>query len=168
VICKKCFEPHARQGERQRTCGKAQCVEELRRRNQGSWRKRHPGYFIAWRAKERGARNEKELVEGPRVPAPLNELPWELAQEEFGVIGADFLGSLGRKLVEAKSSIRRKEIGQVGSGVAKSSIRSQAPETTKEIGQVATGVAKSSIRSQVPETTKEIGQVGTGVAKSSI
>jgi hypothetical protein len=151
VICKKGFVPHARQGERQRTCGEASCRKALRQRSQASWRKRHPGYFIAWRAKRRGARNEKEPVEAPRVPAPLEGLPWELAQEEFGVIGADFLGSLVRKLVEAKSSIR-----------------SQPLETTKESGQVATGVAKSSFQSQPLETTKEIGQVATGVAKSSI
>lgn len=27
-----------------------------------------------------------------RLPAPLNQLPWDIAQSEFGVQGADFLG----------------------------------------------------------------------------
>ena len=98
VICKKLFSAHARQGDRQRTCGEPACKKVLRQRNQTSWRKAHPGYFIAWRAKERGRRNATEPVDPPRVPAPLSCLPWELAQEEFGVVGADFLGSLGRVL----------------------------------------------------------------------
>lgn len=97
--------PNPRLGERQRACNEPKCQKELRRRNQAAWRKAHPGYFIAWRARERAERNASEPVDPPRVPAPLNQLPWEMAQEEFGVAGADFLGSLGRLLV-AKSSIR--------------------------------------------------------------
>jgi hypothetical protein len=27
-----------------------------------------------------------------RLPAPLNRLPWDIAQDEFGVKGADFIG----------------------------------------------------------------------------
>lgn len=116
----------------------------MRRRNQAAWREAHPGYFIAWRAKARGERNASEPVDLPRVPPPLTRLPWELAQEEFGVVGADFLGSLGRLLV------------------AKSSMRSQLPEGTREFGQIATGVAKSSMKSQAPESTGQSGQVGAG------
>ena len=145
VICKRGFVPHPRLGNRQRTCGEAKCRHELRLRNQAAWRKAHPGYFIAWRAKERAERNAGEPVGPPRVPPPLTRLPWEMAQEEFGVAGADFLGSLGRLLVPAKSSIR-----------------SQPPEETQRSGQVGPGGAKSSIQGQVHRFPGQTGAEGAG------
>jgi hypothetical protein len=145
VICKKGFVPNARLGDRQRTCDEAKCRHELRLRNQAAWRQAHPGYFIAWRAKERAERNAEEPVDPPRVPPPLTRLPWEMAQEEFGVAGADFLGSLGRLLLGAKSSIR-----------------SQPPEGTQETAQVAPGSAKSSIQSQPCGSPAQSGQIGAG------
>lgn len=36
-----------------------------------------------------------------RLPAPLDGLPWDLAQDEFGVQGADFLGVMGTLLLGA-------------------------------------------------------------------
>ena len=143
LICRKGFKPDPRLGDRQRTCDEPKCRSELRRRNQAAWRKAHPGYFIAWRAKERAERNAREPIDPPRVPPPLTRLPWELAQEEFGVAGADFLGSMGRLL-------------------AKSSITSQAAEGTKGSGQVAPGGAKSSIAGQVFESPGQSGQAGAG------
>jgi hypothetical protein len=42
-----------------------------------------------------------------RVPAPLERLPWDLAKDEFGRQGADFIGVLGRLLVDVtKDEIR--------------------------------------------------------------
>jgi hypothetical protein len=46
----------------------------------------------------------RELPQPPdplRVPAPLNRLPWNLAQDQFGPQGADFLGAMGTVLLEA-------------------------------------------------------------------
>ena len=144
VICKKPFTAHARQGDRQRTCGESECQHELRRRNQAAWRKAHPGYFIAWRVKERAESNASEPVDPPRVPPPLTRLPWELAQEEFGVAGADFLGSFGRLLA------------------AKSSMQSQVPEATGGSAPLASDGAKSSIASQPLESSGQTGQLGAG------
>jgi hypothetical protein len=36
-----------------------------------------------------------------RLPAPLSRLPWDIAQDEFGTKGADFLGVMGTLLVGA-------------------------------------------------------------------
>lgn len=33
------------------------------------------------------------------LPPPLSRLPWDIAQETFGVVGSDFLGHLGRVLL---------------------------------------------------------------------
>jgi hypothetical protein len=145
VICRKGFKPDPRVGDRQRTCDEPKCRSALRRRSQATWRKAHPGYFIAWRAKERAERNASEPIDPPRVPPPLTRLPWEMAQEEFGVAGADFLGSMGRLLAAAKSSIK-----------------SQAPEGTQGSGQIAPAGAKSSIAGQGLESPGQSGQAGAG------
>jgi hypothetical protein len=35
------------------------------------------------------------------LPPPLNQLPWDIAQDEFGVKGADFIGIFGTVLLLA-------------------------------------------------------------------
>jgi hypothetical protein len=50
----------------------------------------------------------------PRVPPPLTRLPWDVAKDEFGAQGAEFLGSFGRLLL----------------GVAKDEMRVQVLDTT--------------------------------------
>jgi len=37
-----------------------------------------------------------------RPPPPLNQLPWDIAQSEFGAQGADFLGVMGELLLRSK------------------------------------------------------------------
>jgi hypothetical protein len=74
-----------------------------RARTQSSWRRRNPDYFIAHRVQRR--RLQADEAQGavlPLVlPPPLSQLPWDLAQEEFGIAGTDFLGHLGRVLLGA-------------------------------------------------------------------
>lgn len=41
-ICRKRFEPQPRLGDRQRTCGRAECQQERRRINSRRWRAQHP------------------------------------------------------------------------------------------------------------------------------
>jgi hypothetical protein len=36
-----------------------------------------------------------------RLPSPLSTLPWDIAQEEFGIKGADFIGVMGTLLLQA-------------------------------------------------------------------
>lgn len=46
-------------------------------------------------------------VEPLRVPAPLDRLPWDLAQDQFEVQGADFIAIFGRLLLRyAQDQIR--------------------------------------------------------------
>jgi hypothetical protein len=35
------------------------------------------------------------------LPPPLNQLPWDIAQDQFGVQGTDFIGHFGRVLLRA-------------------------------------------------------------------
>jgi hypothetical protein len=45
----------------------------------------------------------------PAPPRPLDRLPWDLAQTEFGVQGAEFLGQFGKVLVRHAQMQREAE-----------------------------------------------------------
>ena len=96
--CRKWFRLDPRVGARQRACSVgAPCQLKSRARTQAAWRAANPDY--AGR-RQMQARAEMERPPEPLlVPRPLDRLPWELAQDEFGVQGADFIGKLGRLLV---------------------------------------------------------------------
>ena len=102
-ICRRWFVPDWRVGRRQRACSAPTCQIARRVRTQASWRRRNPDYFIAHRIQRRRLHaDESQATVLPLVlPPPLSQLPWDLAQEEFGVAGTDFLGHLGRVLLVA-------------------------------------------------------------------
>ena len=52
-----------------------------------------------WRL-ETKARDEVKSREPPSTPRPLAQLPWDIAKDEFGTKGAEFIGSLGRVLLQ--------------------------------------------------------------------
>ena len=98
-ICRRWFRPDPRVGVRQRVCGQPECQATRRKKTQASWRARNPDYFLGRRMQARGV-----LAQPPeplRLPAPLSRLPWDIAQDEFGVKGADFIGVMGALLVHA-------------------------------------------------------------------
>jgi len=98
-ICRRWFRPDPRIGSRQRACRNADCQAARRVKTQQSWRERHADYFIARRIQERG--KEDRPPEPLRLPPPLDRLPWDIAQDEFGVQGADFIGVLSTVLLQA-------------------------------------------------------------------
>ena len=102
-ICRRWFVPDRRVGRRQRACSVPACQIARRAKTQASWRRRNPDYFIAHRVQRRRVQAEhaSDVVLPLVLPAPLSQLPWDLAQEEFGVVGTDFLGHLGRVLLGA-------------------------------------------------------------------
>lgn len=109
-ICRRWFLPDVRVGARQRACSSPECQAERRKKTQASWRAANPDYFAARRMAERAepaAPERKTAPEPVRVPAPLDRLPWDVAQDEFGVQGARFLGLFGRVLVAAGQDQRR-------------------------------------------------------------
>ena len=78
------------------------CQATRRRKKQKAWRERHPDYFIARRIQDRAKRERPP--EPLRLPPPLNRLPWDIAQSEFGVQGADFIGVMGKTVLDAAQS----------------------------------------------------------------
>jgi hypothetical protein len=68
-----------------------------------------------------------EPVDPLTVPAPLDHLPWAVAQVEFNVQGADFLAHMGRLLLGAV----KEEMG--GSSQRNhNAIRKSSPVNAKE------------------------------------
>ena len=105
TICRRWFRPDSRVGERQRACDRPECQTSRRRKTQASWRGRNPDYAIAWRLDRRKAQTEEP--EALRLPSPLARLPWDLAKDQFGLQGADFLGVMGALILRAaKDQIR--------------------------------------------------------------
>jgi hypothetical protein len=65
----------------------------------------NPEYPAGYRIQQRGA--QESPPEPLRLPAPLNRLPWDLAKDEFGPQGTDFIAVMGALLVRvAKDQIR--------------------------------------------------------------
>ena len=98
-ICRRWFRPDPRIGSRQRACRNSDCQAARRVQTQKSWRDRNADYFVARRIQERG--NQEKRSEPLRLPPPLNRLPWDIAQDQFGVQGADFIGVFGTVLLRA-------------------------------------------------------------------
>src|SRR5208283_1313639 len=100
AICRQWFRPNARVGNRQRACGKPACQTARRQKTQASWRRRNPGYTIAWRIDQRATKTQSP-PEPLRLPAPLNQLPWGFAKDQFGSQRADFIGVMGALMVRS-------------------------------------------------------------------
>jgi hypothetical protein len=149
AICHRGFTEDPRIGNRQKVCGRPECQTARRQQTQAGWRRRHPGYFIQWRAKKRAELNASEAVDPPRVPPPLSQLPWEMAQEEFGVMGADFIASLGRIVV----------------GHAKDQILAKVAEISAERPEVGRASAKDQRLAQPTGSAGQSPKVGLGVPK---
>jgi len=94
--CRRWFRPDPRVGPRQHTCRAPQCQRRRRAANARAWRESHPDYF---RARRLLARRADPVRPPPRYVAPLDRVPWDLAQNQFGTEGAEFIGDFGRVLV---------------------------------------------------------------------
>jgi hypothetical protein len=97
-ICRRWFKPDNRVGDRQHTCGQPDCQKARRQKTQASWRARNPGYATADRIEKR---NQDPDAEPIRTPPPLNQLPWDLAKDQFPGQGVDFIAVMGRLLLNA-------------------------------------------------------------------
>jgi hypothetical protein len=111
-LCRRWFVPDRRVGRRQRACSAPPCQIARRARTQASWRRRNPDYFIAHRVQRRRLQADEAQGGVPplMLPPPLSRLPWDLAQEAFGVAGTDFLGHLGRVLLGAAQDQKASQV----------------------------------------------------------
>lgn len=129
-ICRHWFRPDARVGSRQQVCGRVECQTARRQKTQASWRSKNPGYSRAWRIQAR-AESEAELMP-LRLPSPLSDLPWDVAHEEFGSKGADFVGTMGALLLQ----------------VAKDQFKGQVIDSSRDPGTHTLHPAKDQLQRQ--------------------
>jgi hypothetical protein len=94
--CRKWFRPDSRVGKRQFACDADACQEKRRAHTQLNWRTRHPDYDVARRILARSSSVPPRSA-GPPVP-PLNQLPWDMAQDLFSAQGAVFIAQFGKVL----------------------------------------------------------------------
>ena len=66
------------------------------------------------------------MLEPLQLPPPLSHLPWDIAQDEFGPVGTDFIAHLGRVLLRSGQDQRRV----------------QMPASIEEIGGLPLGAAQ--------------------------
>ena len=98
--CLRWFYPDPRAGDRQRTCGKPECQSVRRKKPQANWRAQNPSYAATYRIDQRHPNPDSE-PEPLRVPPPLHKLPWDLAKDQFGGKGADFIAVMSILLLRA-------------------------------------------------------------------
>jgi hypothetical protein len=87
-------------GDRQRSCGKPECQAVRRQKTQANWRRRNPSYAAGYRIDQRHSEPAAD-PEPLRVPAPLQKLPWDIAKDQFGGKGVDFIVVMGKYLLRA-------------------------------------------------------------------
>jgi hypothetical protein len=97
TICRRWFRPNPRVGVRQHACGEPECQSVRRHKTQARWRRRNPDYAIAYRIQQRAV--TEPPPEPLRVPPPLNQLPWDVAKDQFGAQKTDFIGFMGALLI---------------------------------------------------------------------
>ena len=107
-FCHHWFTPDPRVGERQYACSRRECQTQRKRAQEEAWRELNPDYFTARRLQQPEVASSGEQPRaGPTRPPPppspcrpLDRLPWDLAQTQFGVQGAGFLAVLGGVLLQ--------------------------------------------------------------------
>src|SRR5689334_1702212 len=144
TICRRWFRPDPRVGKRQCACDRPECQTARRRRTQASWRRRNPDYAIGWRLDRRKA--QAEVPETLRLPPPLPRLPWDVAKDQFGAEGADFLGLMGALILRAaKDQFHPYPLDPAGLPdrlpPAREKTSSAFPHTQSQTGANATGVS---------------------------
>ena len=126
-ICRRWFYPDRRVCGRQRACSERSCQEARRARTQSSWRRRNPDYFTARRLQlRRVSKEEGTILEPLQLRPPLSHLPWDIAQDEFGAVGTDFIAHLGRVLLRSGQDQRKVQV----------------PASIDEIGRLPLGAAQ--------------------------
>ena len=144
-ICRRWFYPDPRAGDRQRACSRPDCQAARRQKTQANWRAENPGYAAAYRIDQRH-RSPTEEGEPLRVPAPFRELPWDLAKDQFGGKGADFIAlacALLQRTAKDQSSGHPIEPKRVPSNNPIAPQKTSPPSPHTETRGEATGVSST-------------------------
>ena len=109
--CRRWFQPNPRVGDRQRTCGSAECSRARHRRKDRDWHARNPSYDRArrWQNALQKARESDQIT--PPWQPPLAGVPWEVAQDAIGVQATVIIAKVSEVLVSgAQAAMERQPI----------------------------------------------------------
>lgn len=115
-MCGVWFQPDLRVGKGQRTCGKASCRKEQRRRTQASYYARNPDYWVSRRLRKQADRAEQQFKRrGGRQavlppPAAVGRVPWEIGQEALKARGLILMGYVVRLLLRLGQDAMRAQV----------------------------------------------------------
>src|SRR3982750_1033004 len=156
TICRQWFRPDPRIGRRQRACGKPECRTLRRQKTQASWRKRNPEYGAAYRIQQRALQRDP-VAEPLRMAAPLNQVPWGLAKDQFGAEGADFIAIVSGLLLRSGKHQFRAYVAD--SGRVSGTLPASAEKTRGDCGQTearahATGVSSTGAAMGAPAVAR--------------
>ena len=115
-ICRRWYAAHPRTRTTQRTCGREECRRERRRQTQAAYRKEHADYWVERRLREQAARAERVDADGRPVvrppPRSMRQVPWEMAQDAFGVEGAVIIAYIARLAMRSgQDAIQAQRLG---------------------------------------------------------
>lgn len=79
----------------------------------------------------------KQKPEPLRLCSPLTSLPWDIAQDEFGTKGADFIGTMGKLLLQT----------------AKSELNGQTVDSKMDAGTLSLSPPKFQFQGQLIDST---------------
>lgn len=125
--CGKWFQPNARVGKRQRSCGGEACQRARHRRACADWHARHPDYDVERRLRDRVRRDG--VVGEPLNRDPLAEVVWDAARDAVGV----------------EVSVIVEETGKVLVGWARDAVHAQTAEIMKRLGKVQAPALRDAI-----------------------
>ena len=104
-ICHRWFLPDPRVGDRQRACQRPECQKARKAKSQARWLALNPEYFVKRRIQQR---NKADTPDPPRVPAPLQLIPWAELQGEIEGKATDIVAQIAKVLLSAvKDEIRQ-------------------------------------------------------------
>ena len=115
-ICRRWFTPDPRLGlERQRTCGRPECMAKQKQKTQAQWSRRQPSYWTEQRlAKqiERAKQGEfAGVLRGP--PAEMARTPANLAQEAIGIECLVIMAFIARIIHRGAQEVIRKQVSEI-------------------------------------------------------
>lgn len=120
--CRRWFLPDPRVGDRQQTCGGAACQHARRERTHRAWRAENRDYDRdrRWRLAIGAAKADPTSVPpGPKAPAPMSGVPWEVVQTEMEVEGRVILAGVVRVMGSYVQTEIRRQTFDISAGVAR-------------------------------------------------
>ena len=152
-VCGKWFVPDARTRAWQKTCGKS-CSVEWERRRQARWRAANAD---DWTGRGTTEQTERAKEPGSTVqvrppPAGIDRVPWDAAQEEFGVRGALLLALLVRttaRVVQTETTAQLLEIIAEPRGVAARAAQTETDVQPVEIEGETGGVRPCGAQTEI-------------------